>query len=435
MKIITLYAENVKKLRAVEITPKGELVTISGRNGQGKTSVLDSLWWAIAGTSAIQGQPIRKGETKARIRLDMGEIVVERRFTEKGSTLIVEKASGERLASPQKVLDALFGELSFDPLEFTRGDARAQYDTLRRLANLEVDIDALDAAYKSDYAKRTDVNRDAKAKRVTADAIYVSSGLPAEPVDENEILNRLAEAGALNTERSQRVSKRAETSREIQTLRDSIPKHERVIADLEQQIAAQRQFIETARKRAEEMQTALDNAPALAPEVDIPGIRAELDRAKAANAEISKRDRRRQIEADAKTLEDQAQALTERMEATAKAKADAIAAAKMPVPGLGFGEGIVTYNGVPFDQASSAEQLRVSMAIAMAANPKLRVIRIQHGNDLDSDNLALIAEMAKAEDYQIWIERVDSSGKVGIVIDDGAVVAVDGAPVPKAKAA
>ena len=30
---------------------------------------------------------------------------------------------------------------------------------------------------------------------------------------------------------------------------------------------------------------------------------------------------------------------------------------------------------------------------------------------------------------QVWIERVDTSGKVGIVIEDGTVVAVDGQPV------
>src|SRR5438874_2068433 len=96
MKIISLVAENIKKLRAVEITPDGEIVTISGRNGQGKTSVLDSIWWALTGTKHIQGEPIRKGETKARIKLDLGGLVVERKFTAAGSTLSVESAEGAR---------------------------------------------------------------------------------------------------------------------------------------------------------------------------------------------------------------------------------------------------------------------------------------------------------------------------------------------------
>lgn len=93
----------------------------------------------------------------------------------------------------------------------------------------------------------------------------------------------------------------------------------------------------------------------------------------------------------------------------------------MPVPGLSLAEGRVLLNGVPFDQSSSAEQIRTSVAIAMAANPKLRIIRIKDGSLLDEDGLRLIAEQAKENDYQVWIERVDSSGKIGIVMEDGSV--------------
>src|SRR3989337_3692096 len=102
----------------------------------------------------------------------------------------------------------------------------------------------------------------------------------------------------------------------------------------------------------------------------------------------------------------------------------------MPVPGLGFGEGSVTFDGVPFDQAETSAQIRVGVAIAMAANPKLRVIRIKEGSFLDPDNLALIAEMARAHDYQVWLERVDTSRQVGVVIDDGQVVAGHGEAAP-----
>jgi energy-coupling factor transporter ATP-binding protein EcfA2 len=172
-----MNAENIKKLQAIEIKPDGEIVTIAGKNGAGKSSVLDSIWWALAGTSHIQAEPIRKGQSKARIRLDMGEIVVERRFTEGGgSTLSVENAEGARFPSPQKMLDAFLGELSFDPLAFSRLEPRDQFDELRRVVQLEVDIDQLDGLNRSDYAKRTEVNRDAKAKRAQADGITFPAG-------------------------------------------------------------------------------------------------------------------------------------------------------------------------------------------------------------------------------------------------------------------
>jgi len=92
---------------------------------------------------------------------------------------------------------------------------------------------------------------------------------------------------------------------------------------------------------------------------------------------------------------------------------------------MSFGDGVVMFDGVPFDQASTAQQLRASVALAMAANPKLKVIRVKQGSFLDDDGMKLLSDMAEELDYQIWIERVDSTGKVGIVIEDGAVVAVN----------
>lgn len=78
MKIVKLQAENVKRLRAVEITPNGDVVYISGRNGQGKTSVLDSIWYALKGGDALKGvdKPIREGEKTAMVSLDLGDLIV-----------------------------------------------------------------------------------------------------------------------------------------------------------------------------------------------------------------------------------------------------------------------------------------------------------------------------------------------------------------------
>lgn len=57
----------------------------------------------------------------------------------------------------------------------------------------------------------------------------------------------------------------------------------------------------------------------------------------------------------------------------------------------------------------------------MAANPKLRVLRIRDGSLLDKKSLGLIAAMADDQDFQVWIEAVDTTGKVGIFMEDGAV--------------
>jgi hypothetical protein len=112
--------------------------------------------------------------------------------------------------------------------------------------------------------------------------------------------------------------------------------------------------------------------------------------------------------------------LTRQIEDRTNDKAAKIAAAKLPIDGISFGEGQVLLNDLPFDQASDAEKLRTSVAIAMAANPKLPVVLIRDGSLLDEDGLRLVAEMADARGAQVWIERVGTGG-VGIVLENGYV--------------
>jgi hypothetical protein len=49
------------------------------------------------------------------------------------------------------------------------------------------------------------------------------------------------------------------------------------------------------------------------------------------------------------------------------------------------------------------------------------VLCIRHGEALDEDGLKILAELAEENDFQIWMARVDSSGKVGIVLEDGMI--------------
>lgn len=421
MKILNLTAENIKKLVAVEITPDGNIVQITGKNGQGKTSVLDSIWWALAGTEHIQAQPIRKGEKTARIRLDLGEMRVERRFTEKGNYLSVETVDGAKYPSPQKMLDDLIGALSFDPLGFVRMPDKKQFDELRRVSKLKTDIDAIDRANKEDYARRTDLNREAKSKRAQGEGIMVPAGLPASRVDESSLLDGIQQAADENAKIEQRKARRQEAAQQADVARHGAATARDRAADLRRQAETLDATATELEAQAATLQKKIDEANALPDPVNIATLRAALDAAKQVNAQISERERREKIEAEAEDLEAKSAKLTNAMDERAQQKMDAIAKAEMPVAGLGFGDGIVTYNGVPLEQASSAEQLRVSLGIAMAANPRLRVIRIQDGSLLDDESLAQIADMAKDQDYQVWIERVDSSGKVGFIIEDGHV--------------
>ena len=402
MKIVSLTAENVKRLKAVEITPDGNVVTITGRNAQGKTSVLDAIWLALGGGPAQKGtsKPIRDGEDHASVTLDLGDVVVTRTWKGDKTALTVTAADGAKYSSPQGVLDALVGRLSFDPLEFTRLSARDQKAALLDLVDLGVDLDALDADRKRFFDERTEVGRQGKA----IGAVVVDESLPTEPVSATAILSQIREA--------QDAERRASEARlRVARASDSVSR-------LTAQIAA---LTEDLDRTALDHVQAVSIVAALPPLPDIATLESDLATVEQTNDAIrSNNEARAQSERKA-ALRAEYDALTAKVAAVDAAKAEALAGATFPIDGLAFDESGVTYQGVPFSQASSAEQIRVSLAMAMSLNPKLRVIRILDGSLLDADNLALIAEAAVAADYQVWIERVSDPSETAVVIEDGEV--------------
>ena len=465
VKILRLTAENFKRLRAVEIVPdpKTNLIQVRGRNGQGKSSVLDAIWAAVGGADAAPSKPVRRGEDKASIRVDLGEIVVTRRFNaaNDSSDLRIEAASGARFPSPQRMLDELVGAIAFDPLEFTRQRPRDQLESLRALVKLPIDVAAIDGRNQKDYEQRTQINRDVAALRVRLESFpdEATSSDAAELIDVQAITQRLAQASEHNTLIERRRAGREQLTEKVKNtlvaaeqIETDLPKKMeevaaralRAVKEVEDQIENLRKQIERLEADATEAvnalhaataksaadlraqattdQAKLDAAEPLPAEIDALALAQDIDKANTINARIT-RDRQR---TDFKTQLDEAvlesEKLTNQMAARAKEKTDAIAQATFPVPGLAFGDGEVLYNDVPLDQASQAEKIRVGVAVAIAANPKLRVIAVRDGSLLDAESMALLSSLVTDADYQCWVEVTDDDATIGVVIEDGSIV-------------
>jgi ABC-type dipeptide/oligopeptide/nickel transport system ATPase component len=408
VKIIGLQVENIKKLRAIEIRPDSNLVQITGRNGSGKTSLLDAIYWAIAGERNIQAEPIRRGAESALIKLDLGEFRVTRKFSSKEdgdytTSLTVENEAGTRMDKPQNVLNAIYGSLTFDPLLFLRDKAADQFNTLKGLVP-EVDFNAIAAADRADREERTTVNRRAKELRAQAEGIVLPPGKVPAKVDLATLEKKLGDAAEHNTlverrkAQRQAVMDRCETrTREIAEFRDMIAKLEAL--------------------QAEDV-ALLESAEALPEPIDVTQVRADLEAARSGNAAAALAEQKASIEARARAAEEESAALTKKIEKREEEKQAAIAKAKMPVDGLGFGDECILLDGLPFEQASGARQLRVSVAIAAALNPTLRIIRITDGSLLDKDAMAWLEKFADESDMQVWIELV-GDGPTGFVIENG----------------
>lgn len=419
MRIVELKAENVKRLKAVEIRPDGDVVVIAGRNAQGKTSVLDAIWMALAGASGAKetSRPVRDGEKNASVRVDLGELIVVRKWTEKGTTLEVspkDSTDGSignstltpaKYTSPQAVLDSLIGRLSFDPLAFAQQDAKKQLQTLLDIAELSFDPAAVEAERKRLYDDRTEANREVKrVETYLASLPEASADTPDEEISAAAIAAELRTADEAIRFRSQLQQRTEDLGTEV--------------AECVQGLEQAQARVENARARLKAAREAYGDLPE---PVATEPIKARLDAVDATNAAVRTKLQRVALAEELATHRMASDDLTGQIAAIDTAKAKAISEAKMPLPELSFDEEGVLYNGVPFSQASSAERLRVGLAMAIALNPKIRVIRITDGSLLDSENMRLIEEMAGTHDFQVWIERVDESGKVGVTIEDGQV--------------
>lgn len=403
-RIVRLEATNFKRLKAVTITPDGDLVVVSGRNGQGKTSVLDAITAALGGVSAKNlPKPIRDGAGSAEIVLETEELTITRRFTPSGSTLTVVGKDGAKVAKGQAKLDALLGRLSLDPLAFTQLDDKAQLKTLLELVELPFDPAALDQERAEIFEQRTEANRD--LKRLQAQL----AGYPDFDVDQDyeevSVTALLAELDAAQNANHQIGV--------ATTARDGW-------ADAVQR--AERELLHAKGMLADAKQAVIDAGEPR----DVNAIRAKIDNAEKTNAKAREYTTFLKVIDEHAAVAANANELTKQIEAIDEQKRDGLAAAKFPggLP-LGFDDTGVLLNGVPFKQASGAEQLRASLAMAIALNPELRVIRIADGSLLDSDGLRMVAEMAEANDCQVWLEVVSDSGEFGICIEDGEVADID----------
>ncbi|HRE87503.1 MAG TPA: AAA family ATPase [Myxococcota bacterium] len=531
MRIVKLNISNFKRIKLVEIVPSGHQVVIGGDNGAGKTSVLDAIMTALVGPRAMPALPVRQGAEGSEITVDCGEVVIRRRIKPDGSaTLSVRTPDGMKPSSPQKWLDERVGAISFDPLSFTRLDAKAQAELLRKLVG--VDMSDLDAKHAEIYEERTLTNRSLRQAEAVLASMPHHADVPEVEVSVSELI---AEIGRINEADALRRSLEARHSEAGRRMDENIGARERAleafnewkqhaeehlnqslrsvaddasrindtrealaeriqrneddercaldaqIEELELRLAARRaerealpskwarelaiasqnldaaqaglasrseklraeyqasvdkrlaQLNELGAKLDEESATltlamsqaskALENLDEAAGQRSVADVQAQIRQAERTNAQV--RENRAYAEAKAK-VESLAKASDEMTDTLARLdneKRERIASASYPVDGLGFGDdGVVTFGGVPLSQASQAEQIRVSMAIGLALNPELRVVLIRDASLLDDKSLALVAEMAKRADAQVWLERVSKHDAGSIVLEDGEVV-------------
>ena len=414
-KITRLFVENIKRIRVVEIVPKGNVVEIAGKNAQGKSSVLDSIEYVLGGTGTIPEEPIRKGEETARIILETEDFTATRNWTSNDKSYL--KVAANTGKSPQLFLDEKINRLSFDPVSFMNMKPAEQEALLRKAIGL--DTSDLEAEKLRLYEERKLVGREVERLKVFKDELgQPIFDLPDEEVNAQDIIDSISAIGKMTDKRNQMVSKIAtikgniDNSNEIIRIKmEQIRVLQKETDDIEKLKINNIQNMDTIQKELESVKVG-DAVP----------LRGELMVIEEKNKAIRNNQQIYKIGNEYDDKQAEYNNHTEDIKGIDREISERIVNKEFPIGGLSIDERGIIFNDIVLEQASQAEKIKVGLGIAESMMSELQIILIKEGSLLDKESMKFIRSYAKLKDYQIWVERVDPTSKDAIIIEDGGVV-------------
>ena len=402
VKINSLEIENVKRVRAVKIVPtQNGLTVLGGRNKQGKTSVLNSIAWALGGNRFKPSNPQREGSVippNLKITLNNG-IVVERKG--KNSDLKVTDPSGKKAG--QQLLDSFIEQLALDLPKFMEASGKEKAQTLLQIIGVGDQLAGLEHEESVVYNERLAIGRIADQKMKYAKEQPYFSEAPKELISASDLIRQqeiLARNGEnqrkrenlhileqkmqqINEQMETLLQQQAEVQKDLQIARtDAVDLHDESTAELEQNISD----IEEINRK----------------------VRANLDKDKA--------------EDDAREYQKQYETLTNKLGEIRKSKMDLLNNADLPLEGLSVSGGELIYNGQKWDCMSSSDQMKVSTAIIRKLNPQCGFVLLDKLEQMDVETMQEFSSWLEAEGLQAIATRVSTGGECSLIIEDGYVV-------------
>lgn len=415
MKIETIAINGFKRLQQFTIDPAGKSVEIKGRNGQGKSSIIDAIWCTLTGKD-VPGVPINRDSVTAKIvvGLDDGHTARLSFNAKGGKSLVVEGPDGEPVKAPATFLESLIGKISFDPFEFVEQQPAKQRAFLQQLLGL--DFSDIDSRKAFALEQKREIERDAVSIEREAEALVDAKNV--ERVD-------VAELVAKQNERAEVIGKGREAAATVERL--------------EREEASARENVERIQAQIAELTARLDAANRTANDLagKIPAAKADLERlrdvfaampdnseairnAGEINRQADRWAKRLELVERSKAIRGDLDEIKSKLEALEEERKNKIMDAKFPVDGLSFSTDGVLFNGLPFDKGNQCQSdiLRVGVAIAVAQNPTARIVRIKDGSLLDSSAKAALLAMLEENGFQAFIETVADCDLTAHVIEE-----------------
>jgi hypothetical protein len=376
---------------------------------------------ALKGGREIPEEPIKHGEDKGKIMLDLGDYVVLRSFTKNNTSLQIRSKEGALQSSPQKLLDKIVGNISFDPLDFMNNDKKKQREIFLNL--IGVDTTSLDKEEKDLREERLLIGR--QKDQLVARHKEMPEWKDVKGEEEISILSiskQLQDAIKTNSDIDIFIQDNENIKSTAMLDVERKKELEKELADLNLKINNAKLVYQSNKEKISTM-VKIDTTP----------IEDSMATLETTNSHIRDNKEKARVKLEADAAVDNYEGLTKRIDETISKRKKLLEKAPIPVPGLSFNDGELLYNDIPLDQASDGEKLMISLSISMALNPTLKVLRIKDGSLLDTNNRTIISKQVKDKGYQLWLETVGNNDKVGILIEDGNIISMDGEKVERKK--
>lgn len=418
VKISALELENVKRVRALSLEPTPDgLTVIGGGNGQGKTSVLDAIAWALGGNRKRPDRPTRDGSaTPAQLRVELSNgIVVERKG--KNGSLTVTDPEGKRAG--QALLDSFVEELAIDLPRFMAMSDRDKADELLGIVGIGDRLASLDSELERLKSDRLAKGQEKRAKARVAEEASWYPNAPEEPVSAADLLAEQQAAQATNMENERLRASADRAEREHERAVSALAEAERALADATERAEAARRAASASSDAARAAREIAD-ACVDADTSDLDARIAEVDEV---NEMVRANRERERLMAEAERAEAEYQSLNEDCEAVQAERVALLEGADMPLPGLSVEGGKLMYNGAAWGEMSGSEQLRVATAIVQRVKPECGFVLVDKLEQMDPATLAEFGEWAQSQGLQVIGTRVATDETCTVVIEDGRAVA------------
>ena len=416
VKITALEAENVKRIKAVALTPSPTgLTLVGGNNNQGKTSVLDALAWALGGDRFRPDAAQRDGAiAPAHLKVTLSNgVVVERKG--KNASLTVTDPTGRR--SGQQLLNAFVEPLALDLPRFMDASDKEKSDILLRIIGIGAELHTRDLEIKGLYDKRTFTGQLAAQKKHFAEEMISYPEAPDEPVSASELIRQQQDILARNGENQRLRAQYAELEQQVQQCVDELKRTRERIATLQQladELDAKHTKLFNQRETARKTVSQLQDESTAELEASIRDIE-ETNRKVRANLEKSR------AEDEAAQYASEYDRLTESIQQKRAERMALLNGADLPLPGLSVEDGVLTYKGKHWRDISGSDQLRVAAAIVRRLNPDCGFVLLDKLEQMDMTTLQEFSAWLEADGLQAIATRVSTGSECQIIIEDGMV--------------